>query len=143
MTVCSKGRAVACAFASTRCRTGPHCMKMIGWCPSFRVTVADKPRTKRAFARRDDLLEAVRRQMVAFIDDHLPVVANAVVDNTFTNEALNDGDIEQPSRCVSATADSANRLGRYVQESRETLDPLVEELPSMHEHQRADAALCD
>src|SRR5882762_1107643 len=91
----------------------------------------------------DDLLEAVRRHMVAFIDDHLPVVANAILDHTFTNEALNDGDIEQPSRCVSATADSANRLGRYVQESREALDPLVEELPSMHKHQRVDAALCD
>jgi len=32
--------------------------------------------------------------MVAFIDDHLPVVTNAVVDNTLANEALHDGNIE-------------------------------------------------
>ena len=38
--------------AFTRCRTGPHCMKMIGWWPSLRATVADKPRTNRALAWR-------------------------------------------------------------------------------------------
>src|SRR6266481_410292 len=34
-----------------RCRTGPHCMKMIGWWPSLRATVADSPSTYLAFAR--------------------------------------------------------------------------------------------
>src|SRR5213594_3852739 len=67
--------------------------------------------------------------MVAFVDDYMPVVTNAVVHNTFANEALNDGHIEQTGRCLSATADLTNRLCRYVQEGRETLDPLVEELP--------------
>src|SRR3989442_10089202 len=46
-------------------------------------------------------------------------------------------------RCLWAAADSTNRHCRYIQEGCETLDPLVEELPSMHEHQRADLALCD
>ena len=91
----------------------------------------------------DDLLEAVRRQVVTFIDDHLAVVAHAVVHHTVANEALNDGHIEQPGRCVAAAADSTYRLCRHVQEGRETLDPLVEQLPPMHEHQRVDAALCD
>src|SRR5882672_3704057 len=80
--------------------------------------------------------------MVAFVDDYLPVVTNAVVHNTFANEALNDGHIEQTGRCVSATADSTNRLCRYVQEGRETLNPLVEELPPMRGHRRAGVALC-
>ena len=44
----------------------------------------------------DDLLEAVRRQMVAFVDDHMTVVADAIVDDTFADQALNDGNIEQP-----------------------------------------------
>lgn len=61
--------------------------------------------------------------MVAFVDDYLPVVTNAVVHNTVANEALNDGHIEQTGRCLSATADSTNRLCRYVQEGSETLDP--------------------
>jgi len=81
--------------------------------------------------------------MVAFVDDYVPIVTNTVVHNTFANEALDDGHIEQTGRCLSATADSTNRLCRYVQEGRETLDPLVEELPPMHEHQRAGVALCD
>src|SRR2546421_12265259 len=81
--------------------------------------------------------------MVAFVDDYVPIVTNTVVHNTFANEALDDGHIEQTGRCLSATADSTNRLCRYVQEGREPLDPLVEELPPMHEHQRAGFALCD
>jgi hypothetical protein len=31
---------------------GPHCMKIIGWCPSLRVTVADRPNTYLAPERR-------------------------------------------------------------------------------------------
>ena len=59
------------------------------------MTVADKPSDETSLRAADDLLKAVRRQMVAFVDDHLPVVANAVVHDTFANEALNDGHIEQ------------------------------------------------
>ena len=35
-----------------RNRIWPHCMKMIEWCLSLRVTVADNPRTNRAFDRQ-------------------------------------------------------------------------------------------
>src|SRR5216684_5533502 len=38
----------------------------------------------------DDLFKAVSRQVVAFIDDHLPIVTNAVIDDTIADEALND-----------------------------------------------------
>ena len=44
------GRRLHLAF--TRCRTGPHCIKMIGWCPSLRATVAESPMTNRALAWR-------------------------------------------------------------------------------------------
>ena len=91
----------------------------------------------------DDLFEAVRRQMVAFIDDHLPVIADAIVHDIFTDEALNDRHIEQPGRLVAAAANAADRLGREVEKRRQTLDPLVQELAPMHEHQRIDAALGD
>jgi hypothetical protein len=37
----------------------------------------------------------------------------------------------------------ANRLRREVEKRRQTLDPLVQELAPMHEHQRIDAALGD
>ena len=51
-TTCSKGPAVAWAFASTRYRTGPHCMNTIGWWPSLRAIVADSPMTNCALAWR-------------------------------------------------------------------------------------------
>ncbi len=81
--------------------------------------------------------------MVAFIDDHLPVLGDAIVHDIFADEALNDRHIEQPGRLVAAAADAADRLGREVEKRRQTLDPLVQELAPMHEHQRIDAALGD
>ena len=52
-------------------------------------------------------------------------------------------DIEQPGRLAPAAADATDRLRRESEERRQPLDPLVEQLPPMHEHQRIDAALGD
>ena len=46
--------------------------------------------------------------MVAFIDDHLAVLGDAIVHDIFADEALNDRHIEQPSRLVPAAANAAN-----------------------------------
>ena len=91
----------------------------------------------------DDLFEAVGRQVVAFIDDHLPIVTDAVIDDTIADKTLNDSDVEQAGRLVSAAANSSDRLRREIQKGCEALDPLIEQLPTMNEHQRVDAALCD
>jgi hypothetical protein len=48
----------------------------------------------RAGASRD-LFKAVSRQVVAFIDDHVPVVGNAVTDGTFPHQALDECDVDQ------------------------------------------------
>lgn len=87
------------------------------------------------------LLKAVRRQVVAFIDDDLPILADAVINDPLADEALNDGHVEQPGRLVSAVANSSDRLSRQIQERREALDPLIEQLPTMNEDKRVDAAL--
>ena len=81
--------------------------------------------------------------MVAFIHDHLTLLGDAIVHDAFPDEALNDRHIEQPGRLVAATANAANRLRWEVEKRRQTLDPLVQELAPMHEHQRIDAALGD
>ena len=91
----------------------------------------------------DHLFEAVRRQVVTFIDDHLPVIGDAIVHDIFADEALNDRHIEQPGRLVAAAANAADRLRREVEKRRQPFDPLVQELAPMHEHQRIDAALGD
>ena len=41
----SKGRRAVSLFGSMANRTGPHCMWMIGWCPSRRYGVAVRPVT--------------------------------------------------------------------------------------------------
>ena len=48
-----------------------------------------------------------------------------------------------PVGLLSAAANAADRLGREVEKRRQTLDPLVQQLAPMHEHQRIDAALGD
>ena len=102
-----------------------------------------QPQDESRLRPTDHLLKAVRRQMVAFIDDHLAVLGDAIVHDTLADEALNDRHVEQPGRLVAAAANAADRLGREVEKRRQTLDPLVQELAPMHEHQRIDAALGD
>ena len=40
------------------------------------------------------LLEAVRRDVVAFVDDEMAVVAHAIIHDALANHALNQGDVE-------------------------------------------------
>ena len=42
-----------------------------------------------------DALERERGNMVAFIDDHLPVVRDDVSDGAFPHEALHDADVDR------------------------------------------------
>jgi hypothetical protein len=63
-------------------------------------------------------LETVRRQMVAFVDDHLAVIGDEVSDYVFADETLNDGDVNPSSRSTSASADSTDRFGGYIEERR-------------------------
>ena len=44
---------------------------------------------------------------------------------------------------LSPAADAADGLRGQVEERREPLDPLVQQLPAMDEHQRVDAAAGD
>ena len=48
-----------------------------------------------------NLLEAMGRQVVALVDNQVAVVGDPVVHNALLDEALDDGDIEQPGRRVA------------------------------------------
>ena len=100
-----------------------------------------QPQNETSLRASDDLFEAVRRYVVAFVDDDVSVISHAIVNGTFTDEALNHGDIDDAGWFVSSTNDSANRLRRLAQKRREPLNPLIEELPAVHEHQRIHATL--
>ena len=81
--------------------------------------------------------------MVAFVDDHVAVIGHDVRDHALSDQALNDADVHPPGRPSSASADATDRFGRHVEERRKALDPLVEQLPPMHQHECVDAALRD
>jgi hypothetical protein len=90
-----------------------------------------------------NLFETVRRQMVAFVNDHVAVIGDEVSDHALADETLNDADVNPSGRSTSASADSTDRFGRYIEERRYPLDPLIEQLAPMDQHERIDAALSD
>ncbi len=85
-------------------------------------------------------LEAVGRQVMTLVNDQMAVLGHAVINHALPDETLNDGDVEQPGRPASAAANATNRLGGHAEERREPLDPLVEQLTPMDDHERAHAA---
>src|SRR5262245_5177524 len=48
------------------------------------------------------LFETMRREMVAFVDDHVAVIRHDVGDHALADETLHDADIDPPSRSTSA-----------------------------------------
>jgi hypothetical protein len=51
------------------------------------------------------LFETVRRQMVAFVDYHMAVLGDTVIDYALPDETLNDGDVNPSGRSISSAAD--------------------------------------
>ncbi len=66
-----------------------------------------QPHHESGFGPAWHLLETVCRQVMTFVDNHVPVLGDAGIDNTVPDQTLNDGDVEHPSRPASSTADSA------------------------------------
>ena len=87
---------------------------------------------KSGFGLAYHLLETVRRQVMALIDDHMAVLSDAVIYYAFSDETLNDADVNLSSRSISSSADSSDRFRRDIEESRESLNPLIEQLPAMN-----------
>ncbi len=81
--------------------------------------------------------------MVAFIDNKMAVVSNAVVNDVFANQPLNERNIKHAVGFPSSASDLADGLRKQIEKCAKPLDPLFEQLSSMHEHQRVDATLGD
>ena len=99
----------------------------------------DEPR----FGPARHLLEALRGEVMALVDDQLAIVSDLVGNHALVDQALNEGDVDPPVRPSSPAVDAADRAGRQTEESRQPFDPLVEQLLPVHQHQRAHAALGD
>jgi hypothetical protein len=63
-----------------------------------------------------DLLEALRGQMVTLIDDEMSILADSIVDDSLTNQALNKRHIHHAAWLAAPAADAPNSRGRSIQE---------------------------
>ena len=109
----------------------------------MRATVADNPTTNRGLRLPHDGLEGLRRQVVTLVNDDVAVAGDEVVDDALLDEALYEGYINQTCRSLATAGHTADRLRRNAQERRESLDPLIEELPSVDQNQRVHSTLGD
>ena len=80
-------------------------------------------------------LEIERRGMVAFVDNHLPILAHQIADTLAGGQALDHGYIDAPRRFLSAAADLSHFLGAEPQEALKLGTPLVQEGLAVDEHQ--------
>ena len=81
--------------------------------------------------------------VVALVDDDVPVGGDEVVDLALPHQALDHGDVEVAVGLAAAAADLADLLRFDAQEHRQASDPLLEQLGSMNEDQRVPRAACD
>ena len=77
----------------------------------FPCNCCRQPQNKPGFRPARHLLETLRGQVMALVDDQLPVLGNAVVDRALPDNALNDGDvvIAAITSCTN-TANPANMM---------------------------------
>lgn len=71
---------------------------------------------------------------MTLIHDQLAVVADAIVNNGFLDEALDDRHVDEAGRPGPSAADATDRRGREVEEPSESLDPLVKELSAVTQY---------
>ena len=61
---------------------------------------------KAGLAAARDQFEAYGRQMVAFVDDEMPIVADDIIDFALANQALDQGDVDLTFRFATALNES-------------------------------------
>lgn len=71
---------------------------------------------------------------MTLVDDHVTVLGDTISDDALLDQALNDGDVEDPGRSAWSPTDTTDRLCRDIEERRESVDPLVSQLATMHQY---------
>ena len=84
-------------------------MKMIGWWPSFRVTVADKPNIYHALNSLAIASEAHGREVMALVHDDVTVVGDEVSYNAIVDLSSGPGsDIDVPVNLLPSAVDAGS-----------------------------------
>jgi len=87
--------------------------------------------------RRQHALERDRREMVALVDDDLPVARHEIGDGLLAHQALDHRDVDFAGGVALSGTDLPNLLGVDSQEHGELRAPLVEQRFPVHQDQRA------
>jgi len=95
------------------------------------------------FDRRATNSKTRRRNMVAFIDNHVPIVCDEVRDFALTHKALNQRDINNAGRSALATADASDSHWVDIEESFEAFYPLSKQFSAVDENERISCPQCD
>ena len=80
---------------------------------------------------------------MALIDDEVAIFRHAILDDALVDQALDHGHVQRAGRLLVSAADAADRLRRQAEECRKPIDPLLQQLAAVHEHERVDSALRD
>ena len=78
--------------------------------------------------------------MVTLIDDHVAIFRDDIVHHTLPDETLDDADIDLTGWSSSAAADAAELLAGHLEKRRKPIDPLIEQLAPVDEHERVHTA---
>ena len=88
-------------------------------------------------------LEAEGRDVVAFVDDDLPVVSDEIGDLSLPGEALEQRDVDETGRATLAGTELADGARLDVKERCQALPPLIREVLTVNDDQGADPAQRD
>jgi len=91
----------------------------------------------------EHLFEGERRNMVTFIDDHVTVAGDDVVDLPVTDNTLDHGDIDVLCWPALPTTNLAYSLRIEPEEQGDLCAPLIEQWTSVYENQRVPSPLGD
>ena len=87
--------------------------------------------------RRQHALERDRREMVALVNDNLPVAGHEIRHRLLAHQALDHRDVDPAGGVALSRTDLPDQLGVDTQEHGELRAPLVEQRSSVHQDQRA------
>jgi hypothetical protein len=82
-----------------------------------------------------DPFEGDGRNVVAFVDDDLPVTAYDVIDGVLVHETLDHGHVQGAVWLPPPASNLSDRRRLESKEHGQLVDPLVEERSSVHEHE--------
>ncbi len=80
---------------------------------------------------------------MALVDDHVAVIADAVIHHTLSDQTLNQRHVELAVGFPLPAADAADGARRQSEKRGQPVDPLIEQLLSVDEHEGADPAFGD